>query len=196
MSNNSSTGGYLGATTQALPGGLSLEDFIQTVIVGVSGYTNTLVRPKFQEAPPKNPVLSVDWIAFSVQTQAEDANAYVSKSNGSSSTLSRQYQLEVQCAFYGPNAEFNSSAFVDGFQIQQNLEALNLANMGFTGISTPVRMPDLINERWQDRWEVALTLAYKIVRTYSILPFASVQGSVHTVLEDDHQLDQPFEEDV
>lgn len=178
--------GYLRPTSsQPLPGGLSLEDFIQTVIVGVSGITGTLVRPKWQQNPPKQPDVDVDWVAFGVQQVPIDANAYVGMQPDDSTLLARMEKLEIQLSFYGPNAQENAATFRDGFQIQQNLEALYLANMGFNGISPAIRGPDLINQRWVNRFEVTLTLVRTIIRTYPVLSFASAGGSIHTVVADD-----------
>lgn len=181
---SSATGGYLNPTaSQPLPGNLTLEQFIQTVIVGISGFTNTLVRPKWQVAPPKQPDINVNWIAFGLQINRPGYSAYVGvDESGDNSTLQRQEYLEIQLAFYGPNAQENLAIFQDGFQLQQNLEALRLANMGYTEISPGIRGPDLINERWVDRWECSLFLTRQVQRTYSILSFASAHGSIHTEL--------------
>lgn len=192
MSNTSATGGYLTpSSSQPLPGGLTLEQFIQTVIVGISGYPGTLVRPKWQVAPPKQPDIGTDWIAFGLVINNPDANAYSWLDEAGINQLKRQESLDVQCAFYGPNSQENMSIFRDGFQIQQNLEALRLANMGFTGVSGAIRAPDLVNERWIDRYEMTVTLCRQVQRTYAILSFVSVDGIVHTVVQG-NEIDQPF----
>jgi len=180
---SSATGGYLPSTLTPLPGGLTLAQFIQTVIVGISGYPASSVRPSYQVEPPKQPDVLVDWIAFNIQIIAQDANAYVGMNEFDVTQLSRQEAINVVCSFYGPNSGDNVSAFVDGFQVTQNLEALTAADMGFTACGFPTRAPELVNERWVDRYDVTVTLARKVVRTYQILPFASAQGTIHTVTE-------------
>ncbi len=184
MPNNSASGGYLVPTSsQPLPGGLTLDQFIQTVLVGISGYTNTLVRPKWQVAPPKQPDISTDWIAYGIAMNGTPNNAYVDIDDAGVTHLGRQESLEVQCAFYGPNAQENIAAFRDGFQLQQNLDAMKLANMGFKECSRIIRGPDLINERWVDRYEMLLTLVRRVQRVYPILSFASAMGTIHTVVQ-------------
>lgn len=186
MPNTSATGGYLRPTSsQPLPGGLTLEQFIHSIIVGITGYTGALVRPKFQVAPPKQPAIETDWIAFAVVGNEPDANAYVGIDEAGVSTLARTEKLEIQVAFYGTNAQENISIFRDGFQIQQNLEAMLLANMGFNGIGRSIRGPDLLNQRWVDRWETTLTLVRTVQRVYPVLSFASVAGSIHTIIADE-----------
>ncbi len=183
---DSATGGYLIPTiTPPLPGNLSIEDFIQTVIVGISGYPGNLVRPRFQVAPPKNPSIETDWIAFGIENLTPDANAYVGKLPNDTDILARTQRLEIQVAFYGPNSLDNIAAFIDGFQITQNLEAMLIANIAFNGISQAIRGPDLLNERWVNRYETTLTLVRTIQRFYPILSFASAAGSIHTVVDNE-----------
>lgn len=185
--------GYLLPTsTDPLPGGLSLEDFIQTVIVGISGITGTLVRPKWQENPPKTPAINVNWIAFAIQISAPDANAYTGMTPQNIDILQRNESLAIQIAFYGPDGMTNIRAFQDGFQMQQNLEAMRLAAMGFTGFTPALRGPDLINERWVQRWETTLTLNRMVQRVYPVLSFASAVGTIHTVV-DNEEYEQTFE---
>lgn len=184
--NDSATGGYLvPSSSQPLPGGLTLTQFIQSVITGVSGYPGSLVRPKFQIAPPKQPDIAIDWIAFSIQVTDQDKNAFTWLDDDEIDHLIRQQTLEIQVAFYGPNAQENITALSDGFQIQQNLEAMRLANMGYRDVSRIVRGPDLVNERWVDRYEMSLYLTRQVQRTYPILSFASAQGTIHTVVDGD-----------
>lgn len=182
--NNSSSGGYLTPTSSdGFPSGLSLTQFIQTFIVGVSGFDGTLVRPKWQVEPLKNPLGNVDWIAFAVAINNPDAYAYVWIDQDENTNLQRQDRLEIQMSFYGPNAQENSSIILDGFQIPQNLEALRMVNMGYLGITPAIRGPDLVNEKWIDRYETSLILTRQVQRVYPILSFASVAGVIHTVID-------------
>ena len=175
--------GYLTPTSSApLPGSLTLTQFIQSVIVGISGYAGTLVRPKWQQTPPKQPDVSVNWIAFGVVVGKPDVNAYVNMDEEGNSTFQRQQDLDVEVWFYGPDAQDNAFKFLDGFQIQQNLEAMRLADMGYRGFQDPVQGADLIHERWVPIWKVTLTLTRQVDRTYPILSFVSAVGSMHTVV--------------
>lgn len=184
MSNTSASGGYLvPSSSEPLPGPLSLEDFIQSVIVGISGFAGMFVRPKWQQNPPKQPNIDVNWIAFGLVNNTPDANASVTMDELGNSKLKRNEELEIQVAFYGPGAQENISIFRDGFQIQQNLDAMRLANMGYKGVNQAIRGPDLVNERWVERFEMSLFLVRQVQRTYPILSFASAGGTIHTVLE-------------
>ncbi len=189
MSNTSATGGYLlPSTTSGLPGSLTLDQFIQTVLVGISGIDGTLVRPRWQEAPPANPPLSTNWIAFGVALDAPDIYAYVGVNPDTSVSSQRQQGLEVQCCFYGPNAIDNATLVCDGFQIQQNLEALRAANMGFVETGQILHVPELVNERYINRYEMAVVLRREIQRTYPILSIVSATGTIHTVVGNEEYL--------
>ncbi len=184
--NTSATGGYLTPTaSQGLPGGLTLTQFIQTVLVALSGIDGTLVRPKWQLNPPKSPDAGVDWLAFAIVEQTPDQNAYVGMkvvSGQGVSDFQRQERLEIQCGFYGPNAMDKAALVRDGFQIQQNVEALRAANMGYAEIAPARRLPDLVHERWIDRVEQTLFLRRQVQRTYPVLSLLNANGTIHTVL--------------
>lgn len=187
--NNSQSGGYLlPSETQKPPGNLTLIQFIQTVLVGVSGISGTLVRPDWQVAPPKQPDLSTNWMAFGITSSTPDANGYVNTDSDGDTQYQRQEGIELKCSFYGP-AAFDIAALVrDGFQIQQNLDALRSANMGFTNASNIMHLPDLINERWVDRFHMSIFLRRQVQRLYPIVSIISATGTIYTVLGDESYL--------
>lgn len=181
--NNSSTGGYLvPSSTASLPGGLTFKQFLQTVFVGISGLDGTLVRPKWQKNPPKEPDVDVNWMAIAMVVNKGDANAYVGLDVNGNNTTQRHEDLEIQCSFYGPDADDISSLVRDGFQIQQNLEALRAANMGFVATNQGMQVPDLVNERWRGRIEMSVFLRREILRVYPILTMVSASGKIHSVV--------------
>lgn len=186
---NSASGGYLQpGTTEALPRSLTLTQFIQTVLVGVSALPGTLVRPKWQVAPPKQPDITTNWMAFGIISSNPETYGFVGLNVAGVTEYQRQEGLEIGLTIYGPEAESTYGLIRDGFQIQQNLESLRSANMGYTSIDRGLHMPDLINERFINRVETTLFLQRQIQRTYPILPILSATGVIHTVLGDEEYL--------
>lgn len=184
--NDSSTGGYLQPSPQfpTLPGPLTLNQFLQSVLVGISGLPGDMVRPKFQVEPPKQPDIFTNWLAFAPVDNAPDANAFVGSVLDGPDTVNitqRMSKLEVQCGFYGPASLEYADLTRDGFQIPQNLASLTQAGMGFVGSNNAKRVPDLVNERWVDRWEISFFINRQVLRAYPILPFLSVAGRIETI---------------
>lgn len=182
--NNSSTGGILQPHPQpppidAVPAGLTLVQFLQILLVGMSALPATMVRPDWQPEPPKQPDLPINWLAFGVGSVTPDANAYQAVESGVV-TLARQETLRIVISVYGPAAQENITLIRDGFQIPQNNASLKRANMGYVDISDARHIPDLVNERWIDRYVCELTLHRCIQREYPILDFTSATGTVYT----------------
>lgn len=190
MSNTSATGGYLVQTEQPLPGNITLVQYIQQVIVGITGMTNTTVRPKWQKNPPKvlpNP--EDNWCAFGISINTPDANAFTQPDeDGSGSTLQRHEELSIDCSFYGSDAYKNANNLRDGFQIAQNRDALTAANMGFKETSPLTNIPELHGGVWFPRQDVTVVLRRQIIKTFEVLSFEGAQGSIKG-LKDDNEIE-------
>ncbi len=173
-----------------LPQGLTLPQFIQTVLAGITGLPGPLVRPKWQAKPPKQPDLSVDWLAFGINEDEGDDNAYVGYNADGSAMLQRHVGLTVGCKFTGPNALRYVGFLRDGFQVQANRDALTRANMGFTETSRAVAVPDLVNEQWVTAFEMSVSLRRQVQRIYPIVTLLSAGGTLQTVIgNEDYLLD-------
>lgn len=184
--NSSATGGYLQpfpTPSTPLPGLLTLNQFIQMVLVGISSLPGPLVRPAWQPKPPKQPDIETNWLAFGIKEVEPDGadNAYVGYDNSSPPIpiTQRQQIMEVELSVYGPAALENTELIRDGFQLTQNLEGLKSANMGYAYSGKAVHMPDLINERWFNRMVMSIFLRRQVQRNYPILTILSANGTIY-----------------
>jgi len=182
LGNTSAAGGYLIPAPSAPFGSLTFKQFLQTVFVGISGLPFNLVRPKWEINPAKQPDVTVNWLAIGLHVNKPDANAFLGVNSDGSNNTQRHEELEIDCSFYGPDADDVASLTRDGFQVPSNLEALRSVNMGFAGTNSALRVPDLVNERWVDRYEMTVVLRREIFRTYPLLTFLSANGTIHAEL--------------
>lgn len=192
MSNTSASGGYLLPTTTPLPGDVTLTQFLQNVLVNLTGLTPSLVRSKWQYEPPKQlPNPQDNWMAFAVTINTPDANAYLQEVDGEGS-LQRHEDLQLICSFYGSLSNENASVLRDSFQITQNRDQLSTANIGFTGVSASTFVPEFINNRWFPRTDITVLLKRRVDRTYAVLDFASAKGITKANKANEDTIDVPW----
>lgn len=172
----------LPTATVGYPNGLTLTQFLQTVFVGISGLAGSLVRPKWQPEPPKQPDITVDWMAMGVDTQTPDANGYTDTQEDGTFQTQRHELLDISCDIYGPNCERTAGLIRDGFQVQTNLESLRQANMGFVETGPMRHLPDLVNQRFIDRIIMNVIIRREIQRVYPVPTLLSASGAIHTLL--------------
>jgi hypothetical protein len=177
---SSTTPGYLVQTEQPLPGGLTLEQYIQQVIVGMTGMVNTTVRPKWQKNPAKElPLPEDNWCAFGITTTGADANAFTEMDeDGEGSKMQRHLELSIDCSFYGANGLSNAGKLRDGFQIAQNRDALTAANMGFKEAGDIVSAPELHGQVWFPRKDLTIVLRREIIKSFDVVSFEGAVGSI------------------
>lgn len=181
--NTSASGGYLLPTSPPpFPGNLTFQQFLQTIFVGISGLPPNLVRPSWQRNPPKQPDGDTNWLAIAQVRNKPDANAFLGLDTNNNNITIRHEEIEIKCTSYGPDCEFNSALLRDGFQLSQNREAMKSVGVNFKETTEAMRVPDLVNEVWIDRYEMSVILRRQILRTYPILTFLSVEGTIEAVI--------------
>ena len=188
-SNTSATGGFLAPSSASPIEDTALEDALTAIVAGVTGIDPTLVRPRWQVLPPKEPEITVDWCGVGVLNENPDAGnpstVHNPDDNGGlgSSTTTQQSELVIMASFYGPNARGFASLLRDGLMIGQNREALFL--LGMTLVSKPgagVRVPELVNSQWRNRVDISFAIRRSISRTW---PIENLLGAQITVQGDD-----------
>ena len=182
MANTSATGGLLvpGAESPPLTDD-ALDALFQVAVSGITGLSGSLVRPRWQPIPPKHPEPSVDWCAIGITDITPDDGPsiqHVGSLVGQVGEVGRDdYRrhetITLLCTFHGPLAMRYAAKLRDGIGIPQNLEGLKASGIGFID-SGPIRtVPELYNQQWIRRFDLALTFRRKVSRTYPILNIIS-----------------------
>lgn len=183
MANTSATGGYLPPDGTLLPAeDDDLDAIFQKAIAGITGLPGSMVRPRWQPVPPKQPEPSVNWCALGVTVQTPDAGPYIEHiADGDGKDRSNRHEdIEVLASFYGPAAQEYASRLRDGFGIPQNNEEINAAGVFFVD-SGPIRpAPELVNQQWIRRRDIALTFRRKVSREYAVLNVQSATVTTTT----------------
>lgn len=164
-----------------LPGDLTVTQFIQSVLVGLSGLPGTMVRPKWQAEPPKNPPgIDESWISFGINLGIQNNDPYIATSPTDNTAIvsQRQQALDVGISIYGPLALEIFGIIRDGWHIPQNTQALTAANMGFTSMAPARSIPDLQNGRFYNRVETSVVLQQQVNRTYKVPTILSASGVI------------------
>lgn len=180
--NTSATGGPLAPTGAPLSDD-ALDDALQALVVGLVGLPGNLVRPRFQETPPRQPEPGVDWCAIGVMSETPDAGPAIAHDPTGGpeglgvDTFARHEEMEVLASFYGPNGAGNAKRLRDGLCIPQNLENVLLK---FVNSGTIRKVPDQVNQRWVTRHDLVLNFRQKTEREYQVQNFVEAPFRVST----------------
>lgn len=193
MGNNTSDeAGYLiPVGTAPLEGG-QLLDFLQEVIVGVTGLEGKMVRPRYVAEPANIPTAGDAWCAFDIMKRPSDMFPQVEHVTNDTypegaDVMQRQETLHVLASFYDLGvdglADKYASLLRDGLIIAQNREVLmaNGFDFAYSGELQPV--PVLLKMRWQYRVDIELTFRRQMNRTYNVLDLKKLDGSLKAQMD-------------
>lgn len=172
----SATGGYLRQTSVSLDG-LALRRFIATVLVGLTGFDENLVRPSWQPNPPPHPDIEVNWMAFGIATMPVPGTTYHDQ-HDATATQVRYENLEVACVCYGPDCLATAGSLRDALELAQNRDALVANGLNYASHSDIMHVPEKIGERWFDRADISLAFRREIRREYRIFSFLQAAGTI------------------
>jgi len=168
MANDSTTGGYLTPTSATPDYDQALERNISQWIQGVSGLTKA-VFPRWTDPQPKLPDITANWASFGISVNPASGYPVITQSSDTESSATTFETFDVLISFYGPLGMQNAGLFRSGLFISQNNETLKLAGLTLVKVSDRVIVaPELINNRWQRRYDLTATVGRSATRTYAI----------------------------
>lgn len=170
MTNSSATGGYLTPDVSP-PSDAALDDILQAMVVGITSLPGSLVRPRYQVKPPRQPAIDADWCAIGATLNEPDAGPALQHDPDAEGGLgvdfyARHSDIRALASFYGPNAERNALLLQDGLAIPQNIEVLQTYLMTFVNSGTIRRVPSLVNQQWVAGYDIELRFRRKTERVY------------------------------
>ena len=180
---DSSTGGFLTPNTSPAPlEDAALGDFLQALIVGLTGIDGSLVRPRWQPQPPNLPTNTTTWAAIGIRGRVAQAFAYEAHdpTGNGQDFMQRHEELDILCSFYGPGGEGMASTVRDGLSVEQNRSYLTAAGMGLIACGDTTSAPELVNNLWYYRVDMPIHIRRDVTRSYKILNLLSASGDIVT----------------
>ena len=178
--NSSNVAGFLQPTSTPPVEDLALDTLLQTIIVGIVGLSGSLVRPRWQNPPPQQPAITVDWCAVGIiDEDSDDYPKIMHRPAGDGSDeLLRNETISVLASFYGPNCRGNAKILRDGIYVAQNRDAIRAAGFEVTLATRLVGAPELVGQQWVRRSDLSFTLQRTVSRTFNVFNILSASGQL------------------
>ena len=174
----SATGGFLALSP--VPGLPDVEDVLHDLIVGITGLSDDLVRPRGQGEPPRTPAKDIDWCAFGIT--GSDPFTYPQikhypAGEGRDDVISHE-DLAVLVSFYGPRHFGLAWDLRAGIHVPQNRSSLRPAGMAFIKAGTVTRLPELVQAGFRARADLPLAFRRVVARSVAVLSLKQSGGSL------------------
>jgi hypothetical protein len=171
---NSSVAGYLSPSAEPLDDD-DLEDIMHDAIVGLTGITGDLVRPRWQPEPAQQPAFSANWVAFGITRWTPDTYSYQRQDDDFNHVVERDILLYVLHSFYGPKSMGLCNRFRDSFDIAQNRDQLVAAGIELVEVQEALNIPALLKAVWVKRVDVVVVYRRRTSRTFPVLTISTGQ---------------------
>ncbi|HEM7577742.1 TPA: hypothetical protein U2J86_004781 [Serratia marcescens] len=167
MSNDSTAPGYLTPVSDGPTYDEALERQISRWIRGVTGMEKDKVYPRWTDPQPQIPKTGTTWCAFSITSLPDDM--YPAHVQGEESAEQWSHEtIEILCCFYGPQGMSVATQFRSGIFVSQNNDELKKIGLNFLDCGRILNLPELINNQWVRRYDIAVRLRRKVIREYGI----------------------------
>lgn len=185
-SNTSATGGFLAPLTPAPDDDLVLDQFLQALIVGITGLPGTMVRARYvplddvEKATSRNPNQRDNWAAvgvMSMEPEGQPATIHDGTGEGTSTQI-QHMRLDVLASFYGPRSSALAELLRAGLYVPQNRDTLFRANMGLIDVGAGRRVPEIVNTSPRRRTDIGFRLRRRVERTYAIRNVLELSGTL------------------
>ncbi|MMZ56972.1 hypothetical protein D1872_188850 [compost metagenome] len=167
MSNDSTTPGYLTPNGNGPAYDEELERLLSRWVRGVTGLDKNVVYPRWTDPQIQIPKNGTTWCAFGITGVQEDTNPAYIQGDESAEQWSHE-TVDILCCFYGPRGMSVVTQFRDGLFVSQNNDELKKIGLTLLDCGRIFNLPELINNQWVRRYDIAVRLRRKVVREYGI----------------------------
>lgn len=183
--NTSRVNDYLTPVGVSPPYDADLEDILQWWAVQLTGLDVKLVRPRWQEKPPRQPAANVTWCAigplniYTLGTpQITHSGDDITDPDNGMDTLSDQERIDVMASFYGPLSQQYANRLKKGCRLPQNNDQLRPYRMALSHVDEIRAAPTMRNEQWLKRFDLRLFINRKASETYQVRNLASASFEI------------------
>ena len=183
--NTSRVNDYLTPVGTSSPYDADLEDILQRWTTKITGLDPKLVRPRWQEKPPRQPPASVTWCAigplniYTIGTpQITHSGDDITDPDNGTDTLSDQERIDVMASFYGPLSQQYANRLKKGCRLPQNNDQLKPYGMVLSHVDEIRPAPTLRNDQWLKRFDLRIFVNRKTSETYQVRNLASASFEI------------------
>ncbi|CAI1018021.1 phage neck terminator protein [Serratia ficaria] len=167
MANDSTTPGYLTPTGGGPAYDEHLERQLSRWIRGLTGLDKNVVYPRWTDPQIQIPKNGTTWCAFGITGVQEDAYPAYIQAEESAEQWSHE-TIDILACFYGPQGMSIAMQFRDGLFVSQNNDELQAIDLTLLDCGRILNLPELINNQWVRRYDIAVRLRRKVIRQYGI----------------------------
>lgn len=161
-------------------GNLALDSILQKWVMCVIGdkIEGQFVRPRWQYVEAGYPDIGVTWCSFATRESNPDCSATVLYKNKQAVSF-RHEELQVVFSFFGQNGWELACDLRDGLELWQNRLILLQNNMDVIVVERMDRIPELVNQQWQNRVDLTIRLRRNSVRQFTMDTITSVKVNIN-----------------
>lgn len=134
----------------------AVEDVLHDLIAGLTGLAGDLVRPRWQPDPPKQPTPDIDWCAFGITGDTEEAAQLIHGDD--SARVHTEDLLTVLVSFYGPLAADLAKVVRRGLHVPPSRAWLRKHDLALVEIGALTPAADFVGAAWTRRIDMPLTI--------------------------------------
>ena len=176
---------YIAATE----GNIALDVIFQNWIMSVIGdkIESQFVRPAWQPFNGGYPDIGINWCSFGFRRSEPDVNGQMLMTEEGEGYFFRHETLDVLFSFFGEDGQQLALALRDGLTLWQNRVALEKNGIDLLKIEGVERVPELVNQQWQNRIDLRVKFRRNSITSYNVGTIKQVSMTINGEVQDEWQ---------